>query len=65
MQASADKTPTPRKSIIERAISAAERRAKYAEDKAKAIRGGTYLTEGVPAQAPTSDPLDSLLDKYK
>lgn len=46
MQASADKTPAQRKSIIERAIAAADRRATMAESKAKAIREGTYLTEG-------------------
>jgi hypothetical protein len=65
MQASADKTPTQRKSIMERAIAAAERRGKYAESKAKSIRGGTYLTEGIPAEAQAADPVDALLDKYK
>lgn len=52
MQASADKTPMQRKDIMERAIAAAERRGKYAEAKAKAIRNGTYLTEGVGADSP-------------
>lgn len=55
MQASADKTPDQRKAIMTRAIAAAERRAQYAGSKAKAIRGGTYLTEGaepVPGDAP-------------
>ena len=65
MQASADKTPEQREAIIKRAISAAERRAAYAGQKAKSIRGGTYLTDGAPTEAPTADPLDSLLDKYK
>ena len=49
MQASADKTPTQRKSIIDRAVKAAENRASFATQKAKSIRGGTYLTEGVGA----------------
>lgn len=52
MQASADKTPAQRKSIIERAISAADRRAIMAESKAKAIREGTYLTEGAKVPEP-------------
>ena len=55
MQASADKTPDQRKAIMTRAIAAAERRAQYAGSKAKAIRGGTYLTDGaepVPVDAP-------------
>jgi len=54
MQASADKTPTQRADILNRARSAAERRAKYAQAKAKAIRAGTYLTDG--AAVPTSVP---------
>jgi hypothetical protein len=53
MQASADKTPLQRKAIINRAIAAAARRAKAAEAKAAAIRGGTYLTEGfTPPETP-------------
>ena len=59
MQASADKTPTQRKAIMERAIAAAERRAAYASSKAQAIRSGTYLTDGVPAlpdMAPSGGP---------
>lgn len=62
MQASADKTPTQREAIMNRAISAAERRGGYAQEKAKSIRGGSYLTDGVPVAA---DPVDSLLEKYK
>lgn len=50
MQASVDKTPAQRKSIMDRAIAAAERRAAYAASKARAIRDGSYLTDGVPAQ---------------
>jgi hypothetical protein len=62
MQASADKTPKQRKDIMERAITAAERRVKYAESKAKSIRGGTYLTEGVQPVAenlPAANPQDA------
>ncbi len=51
MQASSDKTPKQREAILDRAISAAERRATYAQSKAGAIRGGTYLTDGVPQVA--------------
>ena len=47
MQASADKTPAQRKAIMERAISAAQRRGDFAARKAEAIRNGTYLTDGV------------------
>lgn len=54
MQASSDKTPKQREAILDRAISAAERRATYAQSKAGAIRGGTYLTDGVPQTAPTT-----------
>ena len=60
MQASADKTPTQREAIMTRAIAAAKRRAAYAQQKAKAIRSGDYLTNGVPS-APT--PSGSILDQ--
>jgi hypothetical protein len=62
MQASADKTPAQRKSIIDRAVKAAENRSTFSNQKAKAIRGGTYLTEGfgVPEQdAPAAPSLPS------
>ena len=45
MQASADKTPGQRKSIIERGIAAANNRVKFNASKAKSLRGGTYLTD--------------------
>ncbi len=48
MQASVDKTPKQRAEIMDRAIAAAQRRAKYASAKAKSIRSGSYLTEGAP-----------------
>lgn len=54
MQASADKTPEQREAIMDRAIAAAQRRGQFAKKKAGAIRGGTYLTEGVP-QTPAND----------
>lgn len=47
MQASPDKTPEQREAILNRAISLAEARGRYAKGKAKAIREGTYLSEGV------------------
>jgi hypothetical protein len=60
MQASVDKTPVQREAIMDRAIAAAKRRAAYADAKAKAIRDGSYLTDGVPAvpevQAPQAGP---------
>lgn len=46
LQASTDKTPAQRKAIIDRAVAAAEKRGKVAEARAKAIREGTYLTQG-------------------
>jgi hypothetical protein len=55
MQASVDKTPAQRKAIMERAIAAAKTRAAYAENKAKAIRGGSYLTDGAEAPAAQSE----------
>ncbi|MTV59110.1 hypothetical protein GM547_13775 [Streptococcus pneumoniae] len=33
---------------MDRAIAAAQRRGDFASKKAGSIRGGTYLTEGVP-----------------
>ena len=57
MQASADKTPAQREAIMDRAIGAAKRRGSFADNKAKAIRDGTYLTQGVPAAPqPASQP---------
>ena len=47
MQASVDKTPKQRQAIMDRAIAGAERRAKYASSKAKAIRAGSYLDGGI------------------
>lgn len=59
MQASADKTPAQRKSIIERAIAAADRRATMAQAKAKAIREGTYLTEGAKVPEASAQPANT------
>lgn len=47
IQASAEKTPEQRKLLMERAIAAAQTRGAYAAQKAKAIRDGSYLTEGM------------------
>lgn len=44
MQASADKTPAQRKSIMDRAIKAAENRLKFNASKAQSLRDGTYTT---------------------
>lgn len=45
MQASVDKTPKQRAAMIERAKTAAERRLKFNEEKAKGLRDGSYMTE--------------------
>lgn len=58
IQASADKTPAQRKSILERAEQAAQRRIKFNENKANALRSGTYFTDQQQPQqdvAPTRD----------
>jgi len=54
MQASVDKTPKQREDILNRATAAAQRRLKFAESKAAAIRNGSYLTEGAPVPPPGS-----------
>jgi hypothetical protein len=51
IQASADKTPSQRKDIIDRAMKAAERRLKFNKSKADALRKGTYFTEGVQEES--------------
>lgn len=58
IQASADKTPSQRKAILDRAEQAAQRRIKFNEKKANALRSGTYFTEQQQPQqdiAPTRD----------
>ena len=55
MQASVDKTPAQRLVIMERAIEATKKRGAYAVNKAKAIRDGSYLTDGVPQSAVPAD----------
>ena len=64
MQASADKTPTQRAQIMDRAINAAEKRLRFSQSKAKSLRDGTYTTTG-PAATEEPNNIDSLLDKYK
>jgi hypothetical protein len=46
LQASIDKTPTERKSIIDRAIKAAKARLKFNEERAAGLRGGSYYKPG-------------------
>lgn len=58
LQASADKTPAQRKSIMDRAILAAENRGLYAANKAKSIRGGDYLSEGLAPMDDAGPPKD-------
>lgn len=55
LQASSSKTPAQRTAIIDRAIKAAEVRAKYAGSKAQSIRSGKYLTEGAPSMRADDD----------
>lgn len=55
LQASSSKTPEQRESIINRAIAAAERRAKFHSEKSSALREGTYFSQGMPEQQ-TSQP---------
>ena len=65
LQASSSKTPAQRTAILDRAIKAAEVRAKFATSKAQSIRNGKYLTEGAPipdADNSLSDPDKQALD---
>jgi hypothetical protein len=64
MQASADKTPTQRKAIMDRAIKAAENRQKFNEQKAKSLRDGSYTTTGPADTAAEPSDIDALLRKY-
>ena len=57
IQASADKTPAQRATIMKRAREAAVRRKQYASSKAKAIREGTYLTEGIKVPEQPTQPV--------
>ncbi len=47
LQASSNKTQAQRRAILERAAKLAERRIKYNNMKAKAIRDGTYTSQGI------------------
>jgi hypothetical protein len=63
MQASADKTPSQRKEIINRAIQMANTRQKYNENKAKALRDGTYFGSSpvAPDQTDVHSAADAIL----
>lgn len=69
LQASASKTPEQRKEILTRATQAAQRRLEFNKQKADALRGGTYMSEGgaPKVQSTTTPPngIDALLEKYK
>jgi hypothetical protein len=59
LQASASKTPKQREEILTRATQAAQRRLDFNKQKADALRGGSYMSEGgapqvqaAPAGAP-------------
>lgn len=62
MQASVDKTPAQRATIIARAKSAAERRLKFNAEKAKRLRSGAYMTEGVPESGSGAEDIFSEAD---
>lgn len=68
LQASADKTPAQREAIIRRGIAAAERRQRINAARARAIRSGSYLTEGAEApagdDAASDDPVEAALRKH-
>ncbi len=53
IQASADKTPKQRESILQRAIEAAERRVQFNEKKSGSLRDGTYFS---PQQTQSEQP---------
>lgn len=65
IQASADKTPSQRAAILDRAEKAAERRIKFNESKAKALRSGTYFNEQQQTQqdVPPVNDVRSAADK--
>lgn len=67
LQASVDKTPAQREALLKRARVAAERRVKFNQEKADALRGGTYQTQGIENQppAPAEDDISDLLEMYK
>lgn len=52
MQASADKTPKQREEIMDRAIAAAKRRLQFNQNKAKALRDGSYFKDSPAQPAP-------------
>ncbi len=62
LQASADKTPAQRESIIRRSIVAAENRSNYAAKKAKSIRDGNYLSEGLAPMESAANPATAAPD---
>jgi hypothetical protein len=56
MQASAEKTPAQRQAILDRAITAAERRIQFNEQKANALRTGEYFSAQPAAQKQATTP---------
>jgi hypothetical protein len=55
LQASVDKTPKERESIIRRAITAAKARLKFNEERAAGLRGGSYYKPGGGGPATSAD----------
>jgi hypothetical protein len=56
IQGSSNKSPSVRKDILERAEKAVEKRMEFSQKKAKALRGGTYFSDGVGAEEPPVAP---------
>jgi hypothetical protein len=67
LQASADKTPQQRKLIIDRALELAERRISVNQAKAKALRDGSYLTQGyqVPEKVDAGGTASPTIEDYQ
>lgn len=63
IQASVDKKPEQRKAILERAKEAVERRVKFNISKAKALREGTYMTEGPTYQESADTDQDDIFSQ--
>lgn len=56
LQASTEKTPEQRAKIIDKAISMADRKLRFNQQKAESLRGGTYFKEAPKATQQTAQP---------
>lgn len=62
-QASSKLTPENRAKLLERALSALDRREKFEASKAKAIRKGTYTDDGYDPNATQAEPVSAPAQK--